>query len=666
MISAMVFGPSTPSEEILRRMGNRSDHCSSMNCHPGDISPAFSKIGLAHFSSKASNLFVRVEQSLLSYDLTGMVPILSSTLHTGLSGISEILAISPAFAICSCQDSLRLYDIKYQSTVAQRLTKQANLKRKRNVASDNGSSPIEFVAYYPQSTRIIGRRHNQLLAIDLTMTVSKKVLETGSDLLHNIGRGVGNVGKPLEYPGKRPLSQNGGATVESGSTTGWEPLRQRLDQLAEAGDAGGFESVLIAGMLETAKPATTIDTTSDDLPTVPPAFSDVKINYLLSKIFQVTSSSKAEASGQSISTKQLKIQLPTLRLILWISRLGLLSSRRVEKAIATTTGDVGQTIPAHAVARALLDADPSCTLLANCLANGFGLYVEEQAAVVQLLIQRALESSEKTIDADLSQVSATMDVDLPFNAVASRVRTSPPSSSEGPQLPESLQGALIAALDRFGTHAGPTISANLKPMFSQTEVLALIQFLRQQLFQAGHTRSFHPSAETESVMPTVRFDAAVKILSGCVDAIGPLGFFGALDNEDFLGNIIPELVAEVTNTKQSLEDVSELQGILREALRYQESIQRHRAAGARIPGQMGGSAAQQRPGAIVTVFSEAVEGEEDLQSGSALPLSLKVEGVIDPAKMRKGGGQVKQRTVRQKRMLERRNKGQYSFERLVL
>jgi len=112
--------------------------------------------------------------------------------------------------------------------------------------------------------------------------------------------------------------------------------------------------------------------------------------------------------------------------------------------------------------------------------------------------------------------------------------------------------------------------------------------------------------------------------------------------------------------------VSELQGILREALRYQESIQRHRDAGARIPPHIAGRSFQQRPGAILTVYSEALEGGENQQEGSALPLSLKLENVVSPMKIRKGAGSVKRRSVWQKKMLERRNKGQYSFERLVL
>ncbi|KAJ9613203.1 hypothetical protein H2200_003144 [Cladophialophora chaetospira] len=600
------------------------------------------------FSSRASNLFVHVGQTLSSYDLTGFVPSLSSTLHMGSGGTCETMGISPAFALGSFQDSLRLYDLKYQSVQAQRDTQQANLKRKRSVAPPDGSGPIHFIAYYPQSTRIIGRRRNQLLAIDLNMIASKRMLENGSDLLHNIGRGSSTQGSAAK------------------STANWKTVQTKLDDLAQAGDVAGFERAFIDDLPRIGAQAASADPTLDELLTEHAAPSEHKINYLLSTIFQVESSSNGAVNGRSAGDKQLKLRIASFKLMFWVSHLGLLSRHRVNSAATNATPDVKDGFPTNAVARALMDAGPSCALLIGCLKHGFSPDVDEQAAVVQLLIQRALETSANTSNAGSgSQADGTMDVDLALTA-ATQVKTFSTSSSESPWLPNSLQEALIAALDNFGTAASPTVSSTLKAVFSQTEILALIQFLRQQLFQAGHTRSFQSLPTTETVQRTVRFDVSIKVLSGCVDAIGPLGFFGAVDDEDFLGNIIPELVTEVTNTKQSLEEVLELQGILREALRYQESIQRQQEAGARIPPHIAGRISQQRPGAIVTVYSEAVEGGEDLQGGSALPLSLKVENVVNPVRMRKGGGPVKQRTLRQKRMLETRNKGQYSFERLVL
>ncbi|OCT44737.1 hypothetical protein CLCR_05717 [Cladophialophora carrionii] len=568
------------------------------------------------------------------------------------------MAISPAFNICWRDESLQLYDLKYQSVQAQKDTKQANLKRKLNTPHEGGGH-LEFVAYYPQLARVIGRRRHQLVAVDITASGSRRLLEKGSNLLHNIGRGMNGQDVTLKQPEKKPSSGHDKSMVVSLPSADWDSLRQRLDQLTLSGDVAGFETAVADHI----RKSHSVDELHKAGITVP----DFKVNYLISKIFHTTVGSNATHNDRSTTQKRVQIQFYSPRLISWISSQGLLSSRRVERALESISFDAGQTLGAHAIAQALLDADPSCDLLVSCIENGFSPYVEEQAAVVQLLIQRALASLSETAAAEAKpQAKDTMDLDLVSDAPEMQVQSLSATSAENPWLPIPVQGALIAALNRFGTAAGSTISTNLKALLSQREVLALIQFLRQQLFKAGHTRSLQSLPLAEENPRTVRLDATIKLLSACVDAMGPLGFFAALDNEDFVDTLIPELVTEVTNTKQSLDDVAELQGILREALRYQESVQKQRAAGARTRAHTASNASQQRPGAIVTVYSEAVEGEETLQAGSMLPLSLKAQDVVTAGKIRKGGGQVKPRSIRQKRMLERRAKGGYSFERLVL
>ncbi|KIW64026.1 hypothetical protein PV04_08987 [Phialophora macrospora] len=629
-------------EHDLSLAGNRTDVLNDKSCT---------------FDSRASHLSVRAGHKFLSYDLTGLVPLLASTLHIGISGPHEILAISPAFAVCSHDEILQLYDLKYQSVQAQKDTKQANLKRKRDMRLNEGVGPIELVAYYPQSARIIGRRRHHLVAIDITAGGPGRLLETGNNLLHNIGRAISGPNLTAKSPEKQLLLEHDKPAVVLRSSVNWESLRHRLDQLTLSGDVAGFETVVADEIWKTHS--------VDELPEAGTSIPDFKVNYILSKIFQPVVGSDAADDERSATHKHVKIQFYSPKLISWISSQGLLSSRGVEKALESTASNAVKGLGAHTIAQALLDADPSCDLLVNCIENGFSPYVEEQAAVVQLLIQQALDSLSETAVAEAkSQANGTMDIDVVSDTAETHVQTLTATSTENPWLP--MQGALIAALDRFGTAASSTISSNLKGLLSQREVLALIQFLRQQLFKAGHTRSLQSLPMTEEAPHTVRLDAMIKLLSACVDAMGPLGFFASLDNKDFVDTLIPELVTEVTNAKQSLEDVAELRGILREALRYQESVQRQRAAGADTRAHAASNGLQPRPGAIVTVYSEAVEGEENLQSGSMLPLSLKAQDVVTAGKIRKGGGQVKLRSIRQKRMLERRNKGEYSFERLVL
>ncbi|KAH0834410.1 hypothetical protein FOPE_03563 [Fonsecaea pedrosoi] len=620
------------------------------------------------FNLRASNLFLRAGESFYSYDLTGLVPSLSSALHTGLNCSYEIMAISPAFAICSFDESIQLYDLKFQSVQAQIDARKGNLKRKRmRMAVQDRSGPIEFVAYYPHTARVIGWRRHQLLAIDISGSSSKRLLETGSKLLQNVGRGVSNHETlPSALDGR--LSAIGSATIIPESTVGWQPVRQRLDQLAGTGDVAGFENAVINDIREAIMQSSALGGPSEDLPLDRMAVPDFKINYLLSKIFQVVATSKAQDNAPNPTETRLEIRIPSFKLILWLCRLGLLSAQHLGIAISSSPSGPGLTnVGVHAVARALLEADPSYNLLAECLESGFSPYVEEQAAIVQLLIQQALATSSGAAVPDADRRTDPVETDTPLSLAGSQVQALAVSATDTPWLPPQLQRSLIEALDRLGIAAASVISVNLKALLSHTEALALIQFLRQQLFQGGHTRSFQNLSLNADSLPTVKLTASIKILSACVDTIGPLGFFETLDHEDFMGNIIPDLVTEITHAKQSLEDVAELQGILRETLRYQESMRKQQAAGARVPFYGTGlPAPNPRPGAIVTLYSETAEGEEDLQPGPGLPLSLKVENVVSAVKIRNGGGQLKHRTVRQKKMLERKNKGRYSFERLAL
>ncbi|KIX04268.1 uncharacterized protein Z518_05135 [Rhinocladiella mackenziei CBS 650.93] len=628
---------------------------------------------MCSFGTLASRLYMRYGAAFLSYDLSGLLPVLTSVLRNGLHGSYEIMAITPAFAIYSFQDSLQLYDLKYQSIQAHIDTRRMNPKRKRmRMASELQSGTVEFVTYFPQSARILGRRRHQLLAIDISSTGgSKRVLERGGKLLHSIGRGISTQDVATGLVGKHQELTIGTFSLSAGSYVEWQTVRKRLDHLAQAGDVMAFEEAFDDDIRKCSISSSTGPSKAIlDLPRTRSTIPDFKIHYLLSKIFQIDPNPHATNVGSVGTTKSLKVQFPTFKLIIWLAQLGLLSGRNLQGAIPALAPAAGNTLAIDAVAEALYAADPSRDLLIECLESGYSPYVEEKAAIVQMLIKQALvfssEAAGSTAEGMVDEVEAG-DTSKPTDVQVQKLSASTPDPT---RLPMRLQRALVVALDRFGASASSRISTCLRNSFSQTEVLALIQFLRQQLFQGGHTRSFQSLTDPEPMeiesVPTVKLDAVVSIMSSCIDAIGPLGFFGALDNEDFIGNIIPDMVTEITHTKQSLEDVAELQGILRETLRYQESTQKYQNARVRVPSLLQRTGMEQLPGKLMTLYPEASEGQEGLQIGDGLPLSSRAGNVVNPMKIRKGGGQISKRSDRERAELENMGKGRYSFEKLVL
>jgi hypothetical protein len=614
------------------------------------------------FSAQASHLYLRSGGSLVTFDLSGLLPRQISALHTGFNGTCEVMAISPVFAISSHQETLRLFDLKYQTSQAHIDLKRLTLKRKRiRTGTDPQSGSIAFVTYIPQLARVVGRRRNQLIAIDIIMKDdSRRLLNTGTNLIQNIGHGFASNDPQIVPKGK--LAQLTIGSVDQGTTShlDWQEAREHLDQLAQAGDVAGFEDAFID---EIRKPYLSLSSTGsmfDDLPTA--GIPDVKYKYVLTKIFQLDTATASAGDNSTQNKMTLKVHVSSFRLILWLSRLGLLSSRLVQIAMyGTTTSAVGEFLRPDAVAQALLSVDPSLNLLQQCIENGFSHYVDEQASTVGMLIRQALSFA-----ADETQLGLDGDQSRPVARLAETQVQTTWDESQLNWVPEKVKQALVAALNRFGSAAASIISPMLRTYFSQTEILALIQFLRQQLFQGGHTQSFRSLAYLEpDDENVVSLDAVIRVLSCCVDSIGPLGLIGTIDNEAFVDSIIPDLVSEIASTKESLEDVAELQGILRETLRYYESFEKHQDGSTRS-NQGIGQEHEQRPGTIVTLYSETADGVDGDGEGRSLPLSSGADTAINPTKTRKGGGQRTSRSSRQKSMLRQRQKGPYSFERLVL
>ena len=128
--------------------------------------------------------------------------------------------------------------------------------------------------------------------------------------------------------------------------------------------------------------------------------------------------------------------------------------------------------------------------------------------------------------------------------------------------------------------------------------------------------------------------------------------------------IVPELLSEVELSAQYIEDSAELQGILRETIRYSDS--KELKTSKTFESKKGPERRGRPVGEILTVYSDQSRDEASGSLAGMLPLSLRDEDVVDPLKVRKGGKQVTERSKRELLMLELRRKGSYSFERLVL
>ena len=231
--------------------------------------------------------------------------------------------------------------------------------------------------------------------------------------------------------------------------------------------------------------------------------------------------------------------------------------------------------------------------------------------------------------------------------------------------------SLTFAVSQLAKREANTISSLVRKNFTQNQVLALIQIVRQQLFWSGHTQVVGPvknapnNYDHSAGENDLGIQNIVRLLCGCMDATGPMASFLQSDPEDFMEIIIPDLRSEIARALEAMGDAVALQGTLREMLRFADSARRASQADAsfirdattlREPGS----------GAIVTLHREP-----DLERGDSetiqgiLPLSLRAN-LVSPSKRRKGGGQLLQRSTRERLAMQSRQLGRYSLERLVL
>ena len=175
--------------------------------------------------------------------------------------------------------------------------------------------------------------------------------------------------------------------------------------------------------------------------------------------------------------------------------------------------------------------------------------------------------------------------------------------------------------------------------------------------------------DEEKSAQQLSLDTIVRLLNGCIDALGPVGVLGAQEDEPFLRAMVTELSSEIASTSDAVQDSVALQGLVRETLRYVESMESQPFdVRSKVQHPAGLDHEQRVPvkGQIVTLYAEHTAEESGLPSGAALPLSLQAEESGITSHKARRGGQTQRRSAREIGMLRDRLKAPYSFERLVL
>jgi len=615
---------------------------------------------LASFGLRASTLSVTTSRGHVTYDLTSLTPQRLSEVTPGTVAQTSFLPLSSSLIMSATPNALEVHNARYQSLQANIDLGSGALKRKRNNLKSAFSDVVHLVAFFPQLERVIACRKTQLLAIDLktsTSSVDRPIWKVAASLADNVGRGITN--KPESEPRKQVKNLDIGTINPIGSTSNgaWLKVRKTLEEEAGKGAVKEFEDVALAHLAaeEAGLPdAHSLLTNSPLLQT--------KAGFMISQIFYPIIDSEHVDKSAGDYQLRMRVNIPAKRVLAWLIQANTLNADGVRKALqsAHKLPNNVKLLP-DALCEALASADPSLTI------------------VSEYLHQRHLGPSELCGSIKFLLMQWTIQVAIEAGVARENEY---PEGAPWSVAPKAIPISLNFALERFGKLSRSTISSQIQDGFPRDEVVAVVQWLRQQLYRDGYTTSIQselyptppnsghgspiPDGSMQRAPVKVSLDSIVNVLSGCIDAIGPFGLMSSELDDDVVSKIIPEIKSEVSRAELALEEAAYLQGILRETLRYTASTQQKYGFGTKPSISSPENLNQQRSGMVVTLYTEPQEEDDAEGSSNVLPLSLRKEDVINPIKVRKGNGRVTKRSVRETAMLESRHKGAYSFERIIL
>lgn len=632
------------------------------------------------FNSATGVLSIAHDNGLSSYDLTALTPQLLSKFspRSGeLNKKTSSLRLTPTLAVTATPNTLTLFDTKYQSIQSTIDLDYARSTRKRKRGGNVDSDPIELVTYLAKIKRIIGRRGHTLVSFDVGNVGPHgkyDALAGGSLLIDAIGRGMPSTGAQTTMaPGLAVLDFGTLIMPPHPSKEEWLPQQQQLDELAKTGDSARFEEMMAEELCDLLNPDDLSYQADIQLPSSMLHLDQNKVDYLLSKIFQPISRGEQVLNDSTGPADGLKIifRLPTM--IRWLISMGLLTRNRVEMALCSKMSKAARLNPG-AVPLALTRDDPSHQMIVDYLEHSPQLTVSEILQTIKILLSQVIKTTQETQHFSPMRLENILGQDLDSESTVKLTMTVSHPPQDATPLDRSTT-SLLMALEKFGSHSAHTITKEMRSCLGQPEVLSIIQVLRQQLFHSGHTSylptppvsaSGSPNLGATQRASSLSLESMLKLLSSCLDAFGALGFLAQSEGDGFLERLIPDLKSEISFAFEGMQETTHLQGLLREVVRFADSENDHNNYFADSPTNHTPQTVQ-KPGTVVTLYRESRADRGEVENTrEILPLSLQADDAIRRDRVRKGGGQVQKRSIRDALRLQSRNVPKYSFERLVL
>lgn len=617
-----------------------------------------------------------------TYSIREDVPKLAHSLT--VPGITSFLRLSESLVLTTTSSSVQVYNPAYRSLQS---STEIELGRESQTSSlsKGDLGRWELVTYFKKLEIAVAFCGRSLIALQMEAPKSRKRKRRSQGLLiASIGRGLPQGIEPHKWSTARPtssvLTSYLPGSLNSVYWKEWEKDLAKADELLHSHDLAGWERLLAAkfkieltqaesqpnGVHPDNAIASVGGEASLDLPDWQwpsrvgfPQVDRRWIIYAINRVLSLQDSPEDGSGGVRIS-----VHIPETNVVNYLVGAGHLSTPNLKSAFSEEreTEDI-DAVFAEQVPQLLADIDPTLDLLLGYL-SATRLGSIELLSSLQLimrsldLVQDPTKLSQKLIAPGEYELAADEDeaIGMKLDRLEEDLAITEHHLLDDTSTRE--RGLTVALRLLAACPATETVRA-IQRLFKPEETLSLIHVLRVELVQGGWTTRYldaaHLDGDDEPEPPP---DGSIRLiadlLSRCIDSVGPGGWMvndailaksgDNIDSTDFLA----ALKLEVSAALEGIQEAVYLRGILAEAVKYGVNIQK----------SLAGPVPQNRDGQAKPIVIRHA------QSGM-LPLGLGAKNNVSHEKVI-SGGEIVQRSKRERGHLGSQKVGAYTLERIVI
>ncbi|KAH9877841.1 hypothetical protein J1614_003058 [Plenodomus biglobosus] len=653
------------------------------------------------FHASSGVLHTLINGLLLTYDLSGTIPKLTSELSIPGASFDAFLRISQDVLFTTAQHTCRVFDAKYDSLQALLSVNAAlvtaaptspSKKRKHATQEDGGQAipPCHLIAFYADLGLVVATRGEEIFGMQYGSTLTRKRAKTeGPLLIDTIGKGlaikpISSVGfdaqawkskkaKLAKHASKRKIAKfeeafaaSLGIELEGGTSK-----KEKLNEQRGGPSTNGVNiETPDADPMDIEKFDNNEDENSElrtwRIPKSVPHSQQQQYRqhalFALSKIFRWIATDPSQDAAQG----HLKVDFFPPNVFQWLLQIGHLTKESIRRAIIEEYPESIQSasiISDGDIVKALVDFDADLHILSAVLNHSLFLPVGEVVQSIKLLMQSLDDNDEeneamKLLTSGNNQDEMGQDITSELEAASHEIEHALAVLDHGLA---TRSHTLRPALIRLHTFPAPIVSATLRSMLPRRDLESLIRLLHLELRNGGWTSSYDFNSDFSPADNSIEDpdDHAVAIiaslLSSTLDAIGAgawLAAVGSLSALETSEDIIQSLHTDTSEALNGFWEARYMRGLLSEFLRYASTVPKSQRPSNKKLEQQG------KPFSM----TGRLDKDEDLPM---LPLGGKADMGIE--RMKKGhGGKKEERSKREMGMLISKRVPKYSFERIVI